>query len=64
MGSSLSLYAWWCNGSTTDSDSVCLGSNPSRAAMLILNNLHKNSYFLAIKLTIYPPISKYNADCI
>jgi hypothetical protein len=22
----------WCNGSTTDSDSVCLGSNPSSPA--------------------------------
>ena|GEM_PF-5624714 len=24
--------AWWCNGSTADSESVCLGSIPSRAA--------------------------------
>ena len=24
--------AWWCNGSTADSDSACLGSSPSRAA--------------------------------
>src|SRR6202040_4382497 len=24
----------WCNGSTTDSDSVCLGSNPSSPARL------------------------------
>ena len=24
--------AWWCNGSTNDSDSFCLGSSPSRAA--------------------------------
>jgi hypothetical protein len=26
----------WCNGSTTDSDSVCLGSNPSSPAILLL----------------------------
>src|ERR1700687_4872089 len=25
-------YGEWCNGSTTDSDSVCLGSNPSSPA--------------------------------
>ena len=25
--------AWWCNGSTADSDSACLGSSPSRAAI-------------------------------
>ena len=28
------LTAWWCNGSTNDSDSFCLGSSPSRAATL------------------------------
>lgn len=28
----LKYNARLCNGSTTDSDSVCLGSNPSRAA--------------------------------
>ena len=27
--------ARWCNGSTTDSDSVCLGSSPDRAAMMV-----------------------------
>jgi hypothetical protein len=27
-------YGEWCNGSTTDSDSVCLGSNPSSPARL------------------------------
>lgn len=26
--------AWWCNGSTADSESVCLGSIPSRAAIV------------------------------
>jgi hypothetical protein len=25
----------WCNGSTTDSDSVCLGSNPGSPASLV-----------------------------
>ena len=25
-------YGEWCNGSTTDSDSVCLGSNPGSPA--------------------------------
>ena len=28
--------ARWCNGSTNDSDSFCLGSNPSRAAIQFL----------------------------
>ena len=28
--------AFWCNGSTADSGSVCLGSNPGKAAMSIL----------------------------
>ena len=27
-------FGEWCNGSTTDSDSVCLGSNPSSPAIL------------------------------
>lgn len=27
-----SAYGEWCNGSTTDSDSVCLGSNPGSPA--------------------------------
>ena len=29
------VYGEWCNGSTTDSDSVCLGSNPSSPASKI-----------------------------
>src|SRR6476660_5013896 len=28
----LRILGEWCNGSTTDSDSVCLGSNPSSPA--------------------------------
>ena len=28
---SVTILAKWCNGSTTDSGSVCLGSNPSLA---------------------------------
>ena len=31
------VFAALCNGSTTDSDSVCLGSNPSAAAKLWIN---------------------------
>ena len=27
------ISARWCNGSTTDSGSVCLGSSPGRAAI-------------------------------
>ena len=27
----VTIFAKWCNGSTTDSGSVCLGSNPSLA---------------------------------
>ena len=30
-----SLVASWCNGSTRDSGSLCLGSNPSEAATLV-----------------------------
>src|SRR5436309_1173449 len=30
----LSNFGEWCNGSTTDSDSVCLGSNPSSPASI------------------------------
>jgi len=29
----LQFIGEWCNGSTTDSDSVCLGSNPSSPAI-------------------------------
>ena len=29
-------FGEWCNGSTTDSDSVCLGSNPSSPAIFLL----------------------------
>ena len=28
-----------CKGSTTDSDSVCLGSNPSRATIVLIASL-------------------------
>lgn len=35
-----------CNGSTTDSDSVCLGSNPSRAANLF------QPYFFEVWLSL------------
>src|SRR3954451_22566730 len=31
----LGNFGEWCNGSTTDSDSVCLGSNPSSPATCI-----------------------------
>src|ERR1700749_3626677 len=30
-------FGEWCNGSTTDSDSVCLGSNPSSPAKISLS---------------------------
>jgi hypothetical protein len=30
----LLVFGEWCNGSTTDSDSVCLGSNPSSPATI------------------------------
>jgi hypothetical protein len=35
-------YGEWCNGSTTDSDSVCLGSNPSSPANSIIPHHFKH----------------------
>lgn len=44
----------WCNGSTADSGSVCLGSNPSETTKkkLIINQL---SAFFYLKSTITHP---------
>src|SRR5258708_34220845 len=38
----LQFIGEWCNGSTTDSDSVCLGSNPSSPATIKLLNILAN----------------------
>lgn len=38
-------FARWCNGSTTDSGSVCLGSNPGRAAILQFRRTHTHIHF-------------------
>src|SRR6185437_1659234 len=40
----------WCNGSTTDSDSVCLGSNPGSPA-----KLGKAQHFLRLDRLIQNP---------
>lgn len=46
--------AQWCNGSTTDSDSVCLGSSPSWAATLKgLPNTLLGAFFVG-KFEEYP----------
>ena len=37
-----------CKGSTTDSDSVCLGSNPSRAAIKSQSFLDWDLYYLGV----------------
>ena len=45
------ISARWCNGSTTDSGSVCLGSSPGRAAiscvsrkiLIVLSSVDRNS---------------------
>ena len=34
------IIARWCNGSTADSESVCHGSNPCRAAIQIFKTHH------------------------
>ena len=41
-----SNVAQWCNGSTTDSGSVCWGSNPYWAAIFILSEFHKSYIFI------------------
>ena len=38
--------ARWCNGSTTDSDSVCRGSNPCRAANFFKGQLESEKFQL------------------
>ena len=43
-----------CNGSTTDSDSVCLGSNPSSAA-----RKKRASHRLALFFQLYSPLASY-----
>lgn len=35
------IVAALCNGSTADSDSVCLGSNPSAAAIFVVKKANK-----------------------
>src|SRR5205807_9727466 len=45
-----SLVASWCNGSTRDSESLCLGSNPSEAA-----TPRKSSYELTWCSSSSPP---------
>ena len=37
----------WCNGSTTDSDSVCLGSNPGSSTKNSLLLLLSREFFCA-----------------
>lgn len=50
--SDLSLhFARLCNGSTSDSDSLCLGSTPSRAAMLTKRPVaHKATGLFSVRL--------------
>ena len=46
----------WCNGSTTDSDSVCLGSNPgssTKNSLLLL--LSREFFFCAAECLEMPP---------
>src|SRR5438105_8236172 len=41
------LFASWCNGSTRDSGSLCLGSSPSEAASLFDVDLRRGRAFFA-----------------
>ena len=38
----VTILAKWCNGSTTDSGSVCLGSSPSLATKKLTSNAEVN----------------------
>ena len=55
-----------CNGSTTDSDSVCLGSNPSPAAMSEQSSLCsvflRKKYLTAALLLIFLKIKRLAQD--
>ena len=42
----------WCNGSTTDSDSVCLGSNPGSSTKV---PLLRGTFFCAVGGAEMPP---------
>ena len=42
----------WCNGSTTDSDSVCLGSNPGSSTKV---PLLRGAFFCAVGGAEMPP---------
>jgi hypothetical protein len=39
----------WCNGSTTDFDSVCLGSNPDGTTQLFKKETFKSLFFILNK---------------
>ena len=49
MKTSDKKIARWCNGSTTDSGSVCLGSSPGRAASEIQSLRRTNGGFFVCK---------------
>ena len=42
-----------CNGSTTDSDSVCKGSNPFRATKPVSASVETGSFFAFFDLKIF-----------
>ena len=48
-------FVLWCNGSTTDSGPVCLGSNPSRTTQkpLIIFNDNGRLYFLCDNIKLH-----------
>ena len=49
------FLAKWCNGSTTDSGSVCLGSSPSLATKKERFSFESLSFFVVMRdIIIYP----------
>ena len=52
----VTILAKWCNGSTTDSGSVCLGSNPSLATKKKDSHLRVFLFFLLAKAAAAPRV--------
>lgn len=59
----LGVFASWCNGSTSDFDSECLGSNPSEATNFILMlQMYKNRFAITDLLGHYSSGSATTKD--
>ena len=54
---SVTILAKWCNGSTTDSGSVCLGSSPSLATKKRKILVGESFFFIVMRYSIIYPIA-------